>query len=74
MQAARKQKKYRIETTYRNNKPISYIVKDVKYKNRRTKVRIYVGRAPPTSAEEKIQLGIKYAYDLEAMAVRSELN
>ena len=54
MQAARKQKKYRIETTYRNNKPINfYIVKDVKYKNGPTKVRIYVGRAPQHQQKKK---------------------
>lgn len=76
MQAIKRQKKYRIETTYHNNKPISYIVKDVKYRNRRTKVRIYVGRAPPTTAEEKIQLGIMHAYSLETMAAekRAELS
>jgi fido (protein-threonine AMPylation protein) len=76
MQAKRKQKKYRIETNYSHNKPISYIVKDVKYKNRRTKVRIRVGRYPPATAAEKIKLGIKYAYDLEAMAAekRAELS
>jgi len=71
----KKERKYRIEVNYARGKTRYYLVKDVKYKNRRTKSRIYVGQVPPT-AEEKLQLGIKYAYDLETMAAdkRAELS
>jgi Fic family protein len=75
MFSTKRERKYRIETNYSHGKPRHYLVKDVKYKNRRTKSRIYVGQVLPTG-EEKIQLGIKYAYDLETMAAekRAELS
>lgn len=68
-------KRYRVETNYYNNKPTHYLVKDVKYKNRRTKTRIYLGHVLP-SAEEVAQYRIDYAYELEARAAekRAELS
>jgi hypothetical protein len=34
---------YRVEVTYTRGKPYHYLVKDVKFKEQRTKVKVYLG-------------------------------
>lgn len=68
-------KHYRVETNYFNGKPYHYLAKDVKYKNKRTKVRIYLGHTLPT-ADEIEKLRVEHAFELEARAAekRAELS
>jgi Fic family protein len=58
---------YRVEVTYTRGKPYHYLVKDVKFKEKRTKVKVYLGLNEPTQQElEKFR--IEHAYTLEARA------
>jgi fido (protein-threonine AMPylation protein) len=68
-------KHYRVETNYFDGKPYYYLAKDVKYKSKRTKVRVYLGHILP-SADEIEKLRMTYAFELEARAAekRAELS
>jgi Fic family protein len=62
---------YRIEERNINNKPMYYLVKDVKINGEKIKIQKYLGRTKPT--EEELQhLTQKYAYEIENKAIQKK--
>ena len=55
---------YRIEMYFKNKRPSYYLVKEVAFKGRRTKVRKYLGMKKPTHKELE-RYRREYAYDIE---------
>jgi hypothetical protein len=56
---------YRVEVIYTRGKPYYYLVKDVKYRDKRTKVKVYLSSEEPTQQQLE-QYRIQHAYTLEA--------
>jgi fido (protein-threonine AMPylation protein) len=62
---------YRVEVIYTRGKPYHYLVKDVKYKDKRTKVKVYLSSEEPTQQQlEKYRT--QHAYTLEARAAEKK--
>jgi len=62
---------YRVEQRTINNKPMYYLVKDVKINGEKIKIQKYLGRNKP-SEEELKQLTEKYANEIENKAIQKK--
>jgi Fic family protein len=64
-------KPYRVEINYSNNKAKYFLVKDINFKGKKSKVSKYLGISPP-SAEELEKYRRDYAYELESKAAKKK--
>ena len=65
-------KPYRVEINYSKNKQKKYfLVKDIFYNNKKSKVRKYLGSGDIPPSYEEIELYRKFAFDLELKAARA---
>jgi len=62
-------KPYRVELYYSKGKPYYHLVKDVRVKDQRTKVRVYLGHEEPTAADVD-NYRKEYAYTIETKAAQ----